>query len=219
MSKLYLSTIYLLLLCILEIHAQKLNVESFVVKTNDITARTQPRQDINGIECALLKVQIVGQGVSFSGNVMGDVEYKGNEYWVYMPNGSKRLKITHPDCLPLDITFGDFGVNKLTGKTTYVLTLTKKEPEVKVSYDGYNNDLSKRKLTYEDVAGKSKRELEIMRNMIFARYGYRFKRDELANYFSKYSWYKPTTSDGAIVYDKMTAIEQYNIDFIKKYEK
>ena len=114
---------------------------------------------------------------------------------------------------------GDLGVGKLTGKTTYVLTLTKKELEVKTSYDGYNNDLSKRKLTYEDVAGKSKRELEIMRNMIFARYGYRFKRDELANFFLKYSWYKPTTSDGAIVYDKMTAIEQYNIEFIKKHEK
>ena len=214
-----LTLILLISYIVCGIRAQDLNVKAFVEASQDLTARTTPRQDLNGVECALIKVRIVGKDVKFDGNVMGEVEYKGNEYWVYMPNGSKRLKITHPDCLPLDITFGDLGVGKLTGKMTYVLTLTKKEREVKTSDDGYNNDLSIRKLTYEDVAGKSKRELEIMRNMIFARYGYRFKRDDLANYLSKFSWYIPTTSDGAIVYNKMTAIEQYNIGFIKKYEK
>lgn len=103
-------TIVLSFVCAISIQAQTLNVKSLVVKTNDITARTLPRKDINGIECALLKVQIVGQGVTFSGNVMGDVEYKGNEYWVYMPNGSKRLKITHPDCLPMEVVFANYGI-------------------------------------------------------------------------------------------------------------
>ena len=63
--------------------------------TQDLTARTIPCKDMNGLECALVKVLVVGEGVKFSGNIIGNVEYKGNEYWVYMPDGSKRLKVTH----------------------------------------------------------------------------------------------------------------------------
>ncbi len=215
--------IILVIISIVNVHAQKLNVESFVAKTNDITARTQPRQDINGIECALLKVQIVGQGVSFSGNVMGDVEYKGNEYWVYMPNGSKRLKITHPDCLPMEVVFDNYGIGRVQGKTTYLLTVVKSNPPSvnveKKQSSGYVNILSDRKLLSSDIDGKSKSELEILRNMIYAKYGYRFKRDDLFEYFSQYEWYHPTTSDATDAYSRMSGIEHYNIDFIKKFER
>jgi len=222
MAKLYLIILFSLLSS-LDIHAQKLNVESFVAKTNDITARTQPRQDINGNDCALVKVQIVGQGVTFSGNVMGDVEYKGNEYWVYMPNGSKRLKITHPDCLPMEVLFNNFGVGIVQGKTTYVLTVVKSNQSSvnveKKESSGYVNILSDRKLQSSDMDGKSKKDLEILRNMIYAKYGYRFKRDDLFKYFSHYEWYHPTTSDATDAYSRMSSIEHYNIDFIKKFER
>jgi hypothetical protein len=231
MNNFYL-TIILSFLCLINIYAQKLNVESFVAKTNDITARTQPRQDINGNDCALVKVQIVGQGVTFSGNVMGDVEYKGNEYWVYMPNGSKRLKITHPDCIPVEVVFDNFGIAKVQSKTTYILTVIKiTPPPVTVERtssrevienklpDGYVNILSDRKLMPSDLTGKSKKVLEIYRNMIFAKYGYRFKRDDLFKYFSQFAWYRPTISDAAVVYGRMSQIERYNIDLIKKYER
>ena len=222
MQKVFL-TFLVLFLCNIGIHAQKLNVESFVAKTNDITARTQSRQDINGNDCALVKVQIVGQGVTFSGNVMGDVEYKGNEYWVYMPNGSKRLKITHPDCLPVEVVFESYGIVKVQGKTTYVLTVVKSNEqsvnvEKKLS-SGYVSILSDRKLQSSDLDGKSKKELEILRNMIYAKYGYRFKRDDLFKHFSQYEWYHPTTSDATEVYSRMSSIEHYNIDFIKKFER
>jgi hypothetical protein len=30
---------------------------------------------------------------------MGDVQFTGNEYLVYLPNGTKRLGIKHPDYL------------------------------------------------------------------------------------------------------------------------
>ena len=222
MEKLYLSILYSLL-CFIGTHAQELNVKSFVVKTNDITARTQPRQDINGNDCALVKVQIVGQGITFNGNVMGDVDYKGNEYWVYMPNGSKRLKITHPDCLPMEVSFDNYGIGKVQGKNTYVLTVVKSNQtsmniENKL-FSGYVNILSDRKLQSSDMNGKSKKELEILRNMIYAKYGYRFKRDDLFKYFSKYEWYHPVTSDATDAYSRMSSIEHYNIDIIKKYER
>ncbi len=83
---------------------------------------------------------------------------------------------------------------------------------------GYDSILSDRKLTESDLNGKTRNELELMRNSIYARYGYRFKRDDLFNHFSQYSWYNPTTSDMTAVYNMASDIEKYNIDFIKRHE-
>ena len=84
--------------------------------------------------------------------------------------------------------------------------------------DGYDNVLSERKLNEYDLEGKTKKELEIMRNSIFARYGYRFKRKDLLNYFSQFSWYYPSTSDMSVASSSMSEIEIYNVNFIKEHE-
>jgi len=119
---------YLLLLffimCIDIVHAQELNVKSFVVKTNDITARTQPRQDINGNDCALIKVQLAASGAEFGGNVVGNVSYNKSEYLVYMSEGSKRLSVKLEGYLPLEASFEDYGIKTLEGKTTYIMTIS-----------------------------------------------------------------------------------------------
>lgn len=86
------------------------------------------------------------------------------------------------------------------------------------SNSGYNTVLSKRKLSVSDLDSKTKKELEIMRNSIYARYGYKFKRKDLLNHFSQYSWYNPSTSDMTSVYNQMSSIEKYNVEFIKKHE-
>ena len=83
---------------------------------------------------------------------------------------------------------------------------------------GYNNILSERKLSEDDLSDKTKSELEIMRNSIYARYGYKFKREDLLGYFSQYSWYNPTTNDMGAIYNMMNDNEKYNVDFIKKHE-
>ena len=88
----YLIPIVLLFCCICG-NAQKLNVDRFDVKPNDITARTHPRQDINGNDCALVKVQLAAPHANFDGNIIGDVTYNTSEYLVYMSNGSKRMTI------------------------------------------------------------------------------------------------------------------------------
>lgn len=84
--------------------------------------------------------------------------------------------------------------------------------------NGSINSLSERRLVEEDLVGKAKKELEIMRNSIYARYGYKFKREDLLDYFSQYSWYNPITNDMGAIYNKMNDIEKYNVDFIKKHE-
>lgn len=72
---------------------------------------------------------------------------------------------------------------------------------------------SLRKLTHADVAYLSPRDLKIMRNEIFARHGYIFQTNDMKQYFSKQSWYRPTTTNV-----QLSSIEQYNVNFIKSYE-
>lgn len=92
-------------------------------------------------------------------------------------------------------------------------------PEGKeIDYRDYDKILSERKLSASDMEGKSAKELEIMRNSVYARYGYKFKREDLLDYFSQYSWYRPTTSDMESIYKMMNDAEKYNVEFIKKYE-
>ena len=121
--KIYVTTIFSFL-CIIGIHAQKLNVESFVVKTNDITARTQPRQDINEKDCALVKVQLAAPNAVFKGNVIGDVAYNTSEYLVYMAQGSKKLTVKLEGYLPLEVIFQDYDTRPLEPKTVYQLTIS-----------------------------------------------------------------------------------------------
>lgn len=116
-------TILLALCFTLDIQAQKLNVESFVVKPNDITARTQPRKDINGNDCALVMVHTLKKGIEFDGWVVGNVDYKDGIYWVYMANGAKHLKIKHPDYPIKDLIFNEYGVNSLKEDHIYLLYL------------------------------------------------------------------------------------------------
>lgn len=58
-------------------------------------------------------------------------------------------------------------------------------------------------------------ELRLLRNTVYARYGYIFKNDELAEYFKSFSWYSPRYSN---VDDKLTDIDKQNLDLIKLYE-
>ena len=113
----------LLLICATTSMAQELSVKEFREATNDISARTLSRQDINGNDCALVKVQVAISDAIFVGNVVGDTHFMGSEYWVYMAEGSKHLKVNTNSYLPIDITFADYGIKSLIGKTTYVLKI------------------------------------------------------------------------------------------------
>ena len=118
-----LLSILSLFLC-LTLSAQKLTIESFIEKSNDLTARTDSRKDNNGEACALVKVRLAAEGAKFEGNVIGTVSYNTSEYNVYMPGGSKRLTVKLSGYLPCEVTFADFGTESLTSQTTYVLTIT-----------------------------------------------------------------------------------------------
>lgn len=107
----------------LSTQAQELTIKEMKA-TNDLSASTYERKDLNKNSCALVKVQLAAYGAQFEGNVIGDVAYKTGEYWVYMTEGSRELRIKHPNYLPLHVNFADYGVERgLMGKQTYTLTL------------------------------------------------------------------------------------------------
>ncbi|MBB3697386.1 YARHG domain-containing protein [Flammeovirga yaeyamensis] len=54
-------------------------------------------------------------------------------------------------------------------------------------------------------------DLDIMRNEIFAEYGYSFKSEKWKNHFSKYKWYQPQFDN---VDDQLTEMDKHNIKII-----
>ena len=123
MRKILLS-IVLLFAAISSVFAQKLTVESFKLASSDLTAQTQPRKDLNNRNCALIKVGLGLQGVQFEGSIIGSVENKTGEYWVYMPQGNRMLKVKHANYAPLMVNFADYGVEKVESNRTYELVVT-----------------------------------------------------------------------------------------------
>jgi hypothetical protein len=76
-------------------------------------------------------------------------------------------------------------------------------------------EASRALLTANELRNTPKELLEIMRNEIFARHGYIFKRSDLHNHFMKKGWYTPKHKD---VSDLLTKIEKQNIELIKAFE-
>ena len=111
------------LLLSLAVHAQKLTVEGMTASSVDLSASQFERKDLAGQVCGMVKVQLAAAGAQFEGNVIGTPEYKTGEYWVYMSPGSYMLNIKHPQFVPLNVNFRDYGVQGIQSKVTYLLTL------------------------------------------------------------------------------------------------
>lgn len=75
---------------------------------------------------------------------------------------------------------------------------------------------SVRLLTPADLRGKTREDLLIMRNEIFARHFYRFQGEKMAAYFSSQNWYTPLHDD---VSPKLTDLEKKNIELIRRFER
>lgn len=105
----------------IHILAQDIEVKSMKIVSTS-SANAGARKDNNGAPSGLVRVQLKEPDAQFSGNVLGNVEYKNGEYWVYMATGSKRLDIKHPNYLPVTVIFADYGVKKLASGTEYQMT-------------------------------------------------------------------------------------------------
>ena len=95
------------------------------------------------------------------------------------------------------------------------------ENNVQVNDDNY--DLVVLDKVYDEVINRgneaylnnfSSDELAIIRNTLYARNGYKFKKKEYQEYFGEKSWYNPTTSSQNI----LTRNEEKLANIIKRYE-
>lgn len=78
-------------------------------------------------------------------------------------------------------------------------------------------DCSVKKLTSVKLKNKSAKELTLIRNEIYAKEGYVFKRKDLTQYFKKQKWYIPYC--GGKFSCNINETEKANINFISKYQK
>ena len=95
------------------------------------------------------------------------------------------------------------------------------ENSVQVNEDNY--DLIVLEKVYDEVINRgneaylnnfSSDELAIIRNTLYAKNGYKFKKKEYQEYFGEKSWYNPTTSSQNI----LTRNEEKLANIIKRYE-
>ena len=87
---------------------------------------------------------------------------------------------------------------------------------IRNNLDGKYTNASNYFLGEDDLINLSKNELKVMRNEIFARYGYIFREGgEMNDYFKNQEWYTPRYKN---VNSKITDLEKFNIQIIKSYE-
>jgi len=71
-------------------------------------------------------------------------------------------------------------------------------------------------LKEEGLKNLKKIDLEIIRNTIFARHGYTFKKKSVRQFFDPVEWYVPVSED---VSGDLTDLEKKNIVLLKRFEK
>lgn len=120
------SILTLLLLCcsFVTATAQELTVAKMEALSFDTYASVNRRLDNNEKPCAVVKVSLPLDEVTFKGtNHIGSIDRQGAEYIIFMPTGSKKMYIQHPNFHELEVTFKDYGIDRLQEVVTYRLTI------------------------------------------------------------------------------------------------
>lgn len=114
----------MLLMAVTAAFGQEAKVKRVEPCPMDLSASKYQRFDLNGKACALVRVEVLANDVQFSGSVVGEVEHRTGEYWVYMEGGSKMLRISSGTFLPVMIDFREYLIEALMPNCTYVVTLS-----------------------------------------------------------------------------------------------
>ncbi|MCF8335529.1 MAG: PEGA domain-containing protein [Bacteroidales bacterium] len=114
----------IVLVTVIQAHADKFIIESFEEAPNDLAARRYERLDVNDDPCAIIKVKTDLEGLIFETNlgITGDVEKKTGEYWVYVSPGEQRLRLSKEGFVPKDFYIPDD--IRIESHNVYILTVT-----------------------------------------------------------------------------------------------
>jgi hypothetical protein len=75
---------------------------------------------------------------------------------------------------------------------------------------------SKQKLTEKDIKNLRKLDLEIIKNSVFARHGYSFKKATYRNFFEQTDWYIPVSNN---VDNDLSPMEKENVALLNRFIK
>ncbi|ROI01389.1 YARHG domain-containing protein [Chryseobacterium sp. G0240] len=75
---------------------------------------------------------------------------------------------------------------------------------------------SKQKLTEKDLKNLRKLDLEIIKNSVFARHGYSFKKETYRNFFEQTDWYIPVSNN---VDNELSPLEKENVALLNRFTK
>lgn len=107
--------------------AQNISITSMEELPLDLTARTSPVIDGNGIPCALVKIASNDEVIGIDGNVVRFID-KGSEYWVYLTSGTKKIIVKPRHHSPIEVQLDAKFVHGLDSSATYRLELTSDLP-------------------------------------------------------------------------------------------
>ncbi len=118
----FICFILVVLCCYTQTVAQSINILS--VKEDNLVEEKykSPYYDSNGDLCSLLHVVSKNvKGLSFEGNILNQSS-SFDDYYIYVPSGSRRIRIKHPDYWVSEVDFRKYGI-RLKGGKCYKITL------------------------------------------------------------------------------------------------
>ncbi|MGN1172754.1 MAG: hypothetical protein ACI4SO_03085, partial [Muribaculaceae bacterium] len=92
--------------------AQNLSVNSITL-TDKPTIPVEFPLDLNGNKCALVEINLNGEGVTFEGNVIGNPTHINGLYQLFLTKNSKYLGIKYPGESPILLKLKEYGINEL----------------------------------------------------------------------------------------------------------
>ncbi len=98
------------------------------------------------------------------------------------------------------------------------------EPDTPTRPEAVNNDIlfpsDTKLITRDDLEGKTRSQVSMLINEIYARHGYIFgKGGETQTYFNSQKWYTPVTDDASKVTPLFNATENANIKTLTDYQR
>ena len=99
-------------------------MKSFIYNEMNLEARVGGgRTDLNGKQCALIKVMVRDNIVKCKGGNIGDVITEGVVKKIFVSPSTKFLEFEFQYNFPLKVTFADYGIKSLAEGATYTITL------------------------------------------------------------------------------------------------
>ncbi|MDH5718861.1 MAG: YARHG domain-containing protein [Spirochaetia bacterium] len=104
-----------------------------------------------------------------------------------------------------------------------IIDKAKNEEKNEITYNIIKNgeiQYLKERLSYLSLALLNKEELKILRNTIFAQYGYNFRTPKIKKHFEQFYWYRPNNNEDIDIENNFfSKIDEENIKKIKTFEE